>query len=326
MSYNNVFRYPPISMLQYHCSTMCSNISIHEEDWLVHVLNPPQKFQPPPFENVRSYGIINCSIQVPFNGIICLPNFMNVFQPVQKLLVKHTQKNWWYDKPLFNFEKQAKKGLPLCAVRSPCFKRNKFCTDYQTLQTSVWLIMSMGWDLRLRTAATNEPIVHSWWYVSGEPWWWWCWLGKTPESSARVLWQSCQKRHLATSRRNGRRSENFAYQYLRYVNGSQTCRKYYNMGPPALRPIRRKFYCWFFSPLKIHHLGCVWTRAMGPVASTLTTTPRRRLVAWLALMLRIWAVPGSILASETDNPDWGKKLKVMQSHTTHMEEQGGEDI
>jgi hypothetical protein len=49
--------------------------------------------------------------------------------------------------------------------------------------------------------------------------------GKTPDSSTWGLWQSYQQRHLGASRRNERRSENFAYQYLRYVNGSSTCHK-----------------------------------------------------------------------------------------------------
>jgi hypothetical protein len=73
-----------------------------------------------------------------------------------------------------------------------------------------WLIMSMRWDLGLRTVTTNGPIVHplgEW--VRGKPWW--CQLGNTPESSTRALWRAYQQRHLGVSRRNGRRSENFAY-------------------------------------------------------------------------------------------------------------------
>jgi hypothetical protein len=52
-----------------------------------------------------------------------------------------------------------------------------------------------------------------------------CQLGKTPDSFTRALWQSCQQNHLGASLRNGQRSENFAYQYLRYVNGSLNCCK-----------------------------------------------------------------------------------------------------
>jgi hypothetical protein len=45
------------------------------------------------------------------------------------------------------------------------------------------------------------------------------------------------------SRRNGRRSQNFTYQYLKYLNGSFHAVKSYEMGPPALLPIRRKVLC-----------------------------------------------------------------------------------
>jgi hypothetical protein len=38
------------------------------------------------------------------------------------------------------------------------------------------------------------------------------------------------------SRRNGRKSENFAYQYPKYHKGRLTCRKCYDMGPPVLVP------------------------------------------------------------------------------------------
>jgi hypothetical protein len=36
--------------------------------------------------------------------------------------------------------------------------------------------------------------------------------------------------------------------------------KSYDMGPPALLPVRRKVCCGCLSPLKIHRLGRVWTR------------------------------------------------------------------
>jgi hypothetical protein len=50
------------------------------------------------------------------------------------------------------------------------------------------------------------------------------------------------------------------------------------MGPLALLPIRTDVCCGFLSPLKVYCLGRVWTpRSLGPVASTLTTTPPRRL-------------------------------------------------
>jgi hypothetical protein len=43
------------------------------------------------------------------------------------------------------------------------------------------------------------------------------------------------------------------------------------MGSPALLPTRRKVFCWFLSPLPGLN-----ARLLGPVISTLTTTPPRR--------------------------------------------------
>jgi hypothetical protein len=54
--------------------------------------------------------------------------------------------------------------------------------------------------------------------------------GKTPDSSTRALWKSYQQRHLGASRRNGRRSESFAHQCVRYINGSLRCRKMLLLG------------------------------------------------------------------------------------------------
>jgi hypothetical protein len=76
---------------------------------------------------------------------------------------------------------------------------------------------------RLRTATTNGLIVHpprdtlAWrpmvMMASSE---------KNPYSFTRALCQLYQHGHLGMSRRDGRSSENFAYQYLRYVIASLT--------------------------------------------------------------------------------------------------------
>jgi hypothetical protein len=86
-----------------------------------------------------------------------------------------------------------------------------------------WLIM-MAWDC-LRTAAINGPAVHP----PGDMWkdmWTWramavmmlagdnSWL--IYQSSLAVLPAETS----GASRRNGRRSENFAYQYLKYFKES----------------------------------------------------------------------------------------------------------
>jgi hypothetical protein len=87
-----------------------------------------------------------------------------------------------------------------------------------------WLIM-MGWDyvseLRPPTGLLFIPRVIC---EHGKQWWWWCRLGITPDSSTRAL-AVLPPETSGISRRNGRRSDNFAYQYLKYLNGSLTCRK-----------------------------------------------------------------------------------------------------
>jgi hypothetical protein len=72
--------------------------------------------------------------------------------------------------------------------------------------------------------------------------------------------------------------------------------KSYDMGPPALLPIREEGGLRIFSPLKIHRLGLVLNpQPLGLVASTLTTTPPRRamnfLVYKMSLSLILQATP-----------------------------------
>jgi hypothetical protein len=56
------------------------------------------------------------------------------------------------------------------------------------LGTQTWLIMSMGWNLGLRTVSTNGPIVHLRVICErGLSWWKWWPLGKTRDSSTRAL-------------------------------------------------------------------------------------------------------------------------------------------
>jgi hypothetical protein len=137
----------------------------------------------------------------------------------------------------------------------------------------------MGWDLCLRTAATNGLIVHppQVIYEHGEPWWLWRWLGKTPDLSIRALWQNYQHIHLRASRRNGWRSENFAYQYLRYVKWSLTCHKILWHGASAFTFHLMEVVLWIFIALKsLSPRPGLNPRPLGPVASTLTTKPMRQ--------------------------------------------------
>jgi hypothetical protein len=59
--------------------------------WLMQVLHPPQKFERPPFCNGWRYGVKRYGIEVTFNGMTSLLNFINIYHLVQKLLEEDTQ-------------------------------------------------------------------------------------------------------------------------------------------------------------------------------------------------------------------------------------------
>jgi hypothetical protein len=78
--------------------------------WLVQVLHPPQKFESPPFWNGWSYGIKKHGIEVTFNGVTSLLNFMKIYELVQTLLGgtdrrTDRQTHWWSHKPHFFLRK-----------------------------------------------------------------------------------------------------------------------------------------------------------------------------------------------------------------------------
>jgi hypothetical protein len=73
----------------------------------------------------------------------------------------------------------------------------------------------------------------------------------------------------------GEGNENLVYLSLWDVGYLLHAMKSYDMGPLALLPIRRKVCCGFLSPLEVHCLGRTNPQPLGPVASTLTTTPPR---------------------------------------------------
>jgi hypothetical protein len=83
---------------------------------------------------------------------------------------------------------------------------------------------------------------------------------------------------MGASRRKGRRNENFACQYLRYVTGSLTCRWILWHVPSVFTShqnggVLRIFFIALKNPSPWPGLN---PRPLGPVASTLTTTPPRR--------------------------------------------------
>jgi hypothetical protein len=83
------------------------------------------------------------------------------------------------------------------------------------------------------------------------------------------------------SRRNGRRSENFAYQYLKYLKGSLTFRKILRHGTSGFTSHTKEGVLRIFNALKnpLPRPG-LNLRPLGPVANTLTATPPRRQLSY----------------------------------------------
>jgi hypothetical protein len=139
-----------------------------------------------------------------------------------------------------------------------------------------------GLRLCLRTAATNGPTVHP----PGDTWAWRAMVMMmmlAGENSWFVHQSSQAVRPAQTSvasRRNGRRNENFAYQYLKYLKGSLTCTKILRDGTSGFTSHPKDGVLRIFIALKNP-----WPRPglnprpLGPVASALTTTPPRRPVS-----------------------------------------------
>jgi hypothetical protein len=74
-------------------------------------------------------------------------------------------------------------------------------------------------------------------------------------------------------------NDNFVYSSLRDFKSSFACRKILRHGTfPLYFPSEWKVCCGFLSLLKIHHLGRVLNQQpLGPMASTVTTTPQRQI-------------------------------------------------
>jgi hypothetical protein len=132
---------------------------------------------------------------------------------------------------------------------------------------------------RLWTAATNGPIVHLTrdicvWRATVE----WCRQGKHPDSSIGALWQSYQQSSCCKAGKTGKGNDKFCLtKYLfRISKGSLTCRKILRHGADGFTSAPKKGVLRILSPLKIHHSGQgLNPRISGPMASTLTTRPRR---------------------------------------------------
>jgi hypothetical protein len=124
-----------------------------------------------------------------------------------------------------------------------------------------WLNDFDGVTLCLRTAVTNGPIVH----LPGDTWAWRAMMMIMPagdnswlvhQSSVAVLPAETS----GTSRRNERRTVNFAYQeaYLKCLKGSLTFHKILRIGTSSFTSHAKEGVLRILSTLKIYRR--VWTR------------------------------------------------------------------
>jgi hypothetical protein len=149
---------------------------------------------------------------------------------------------------------------------------------------SDWLIDYDGVRLCLTTAATNGPTVHP----PGDMWAWRAMVMPAADNSWLVHQSSLAFLPAETSvksRRNGRKRENFAYQYLKYLKGSLTCRNILRHRTSGFTSHPKEGVLRIFIALKnpTSRPG-LNPRPLGPVASTLTTTPPMRLYFRLGLL------------------------------------------
>jgi hypothetical protein len=139
----------------------------------------------------------------------------------------------------------------LSSVQSEC--------QENSLKYTIDLLITMGWDY-LTTTATTGPVVYS----QGDMWTCRAMVkivpaGDNPWLVYQTFLEVLPADISGESWRNGLRSEDFAYQYVKYLKGYLTCREILRHGPPALLPHRRKVCCGSLSPLNINRFGRVWS-------------------------------------------------------------------
>jgi hypothetical protein len=143
----------------------------------------------------------------------------------------------------------------------------------------------MGWDGRLRTAASTGLLFISWWFTMWTMVWWY-WLRPTPNLSTRALWQppvlsdgSVIRDISRASGRVGEGNENLVYPSRGTSKRSFTCHKILRHGTYSFTSHPKEGVLRIFIALKN---PLPWPgsnpQPLGPVASTLTTTPPRRLL------------------------------------------------
>jgi hypothetical protein len=143
-------------------------------------------------------------------------------------------------------------SVPVCAITASGVPGGTLVSMNRFSTLCGWLVQRQGWRINGK---------YNW--VSR-----WDWLGLTPDLTSRDLWGS---------KRWARERGNFVYSSLWDFKSSFTCRKILGHGTfPVYFPSERKACCGFLLPLNIHCLGQVLNpQPLGPVASTLTTTPSR---------------------------------------------------
>jgi hypothetical protein len=114
---------------------------------------------------------------------------------------------------------------------------------------------------------------------------WWYRMGLTPNSFTRALWQPTvlsggpvSRDISGASTRMGEENENLVYPSLWDFERSLTCRKILRHGTSGFTSYLKEGVLWIIIALK-NPLPCQDSnpRPLGPVTSTLTTTPPRRL-------------------------------------------------
>jgi hypothetical protein len=118
----------------------------------------------------------------------------------------------------------------------------------------------------------------------------WCRQGKTPESSTRALWHCYQQSHLGASRIHGCKEWNCSLVGISITLTSDniTCLKMLRHGTSRFTSHLKENVLRIFITLKnLSPQPGLNPRPLGPVASTVTTTPPKRFTDKLILLL-LW--------------------------------------
>jgi hypothetical protein len=145
----------------------------------------------------------------------------------------------------------------------------------------LWFIDYYGVRLCLRTSATNGPIVHPPPCPPGDMWAWRAMVMMPTGDNSWLVYQSSQAVLPAdisvASRMTGRRSENFACSV--YETTSLICRKILRHGTSGFTSHPKEGVLRIFIAIKNPSpQSGLSLRPLGPVTSTLTATPPRRLI------------------------------------------------